>query len=31
MEEESLRMAVENSAKEKGSRMNCGGKKHSYS
>ena len=31
MEEESLQMAVESSAMEKGNRMNCGGKKHSHS
>ena len=31
MEEESFQMAVESSAKEKGSRMNCGGKKHPHS
>ena len=31
MEEESLGMAVESSVKEKGSRRNCGGKKHPYS
>ena len=31
MEEERLLMAVESSVKEKGSRKNYGGKKHSHS